>query len=130
MTAYTENNRMKYRIIGNMLGLLLPLIAHAEQPQDILNKHYQTYKDQEYFSGVALSIYTPKTSIANYYAGTESHEPNSKPISATSLFQIGSITKSFTAAIVLQLEKEKKLTLDSPLKTWLPSYDKWSTISI
>ena len=83
----------------------------AEQMQKILMTHYNQYKDQEYFSGAALSIYIPNDNIRNYYVGRVSHSPKSKLMSGDTLFQIGSITKSFTAAIILQLEKEGKLRL-------------------
>src|SRR3954469_7016440 len=35
-------------------------------------------------------------------------------------FRIGSITKTFTATIVLQLVQEKKVALDAPLTRYLP----------
>ncbi|MET8676305.1 serine hydrolase domain-containing protein [Streptomyces sp. NPDC004647] len=35
-------------------------------------------------------------------------------------FRIGSITKSFVATVLLQLEAEKKLSLDDPVEEWLP----------
>src|SRR6267378_733272 len=74
--------------------------------QAILIQHYQKYKDLEYFSGGELSIYIPHQKIKNYYTGQISHAKNSSAVSANTLFQIGSITKSFTAAVILQLEKE------------------------
>jgi len=98
--------------------------------QSILNKHYQTYKDQEYFSGLSLSIYVPSQPIQNFFVGKTSHEPNSANIDEKTLFQIGSITKSFTAALILELEKENKLNLDDNLQFWLPNYSKWSQITI
>lgn len=38
-------------------------------------------------------------------------------------YRIGSLTKSFTAIAILQLEEEKKLTLQDAVKTWLPDVD-------
>ena len=37
-------------------------------------------------------------------------------------FSIGSITKTFTAALIMQLAEEGKLSVDDPLSTWLPDY--------
>ena len=51
-------------------------------------------------------------------------------ITKESLFQIGSITKSFTAALILQLEIEKKLNLDAPIGGWLPQYLQWKSITV
>jgi len=38
-------------------------------------------------------------------------------------YRIGSLTKTFTAIAILQLEEEKKLTLQDKVKTWLPDLD-------
>lgn len=42
------------------------------------------------------------------------------PISPESAFRIGSITKMFTATVILQLAEDGMLTLDDPLTLWLP----------
>jgi D-alanyl-D-alanine carboxypeptidase len=42
------------------------------------------------------------------------------PMQAGDVFEIGSITKSFTAAVALQLQEEGVLSLDDPLSQWLP----------
>lgn len=115
--------------------LLWSSISSAQNAFDtdvmtILKSHYTNYKEKEFFSGMALSIYIPQKPIQNYYFGQTSHTVNSPPISSDTLFQIGSITKSFTAAIILQLEKEKKLTIENDFKDWLAQYNKWPNIKI
>jgi D-alanyl-D-alanine carboxypeptidase len=37
-------------------------------------------------------------------------------------FSLGSITKTFTTALIMQLAEEGKLMLDDPLSQWLPDY--------
>jgi len=44
------------------------------------------------------------------------------PITPQTVFRIGSITKQFTAAIILQLAQEGRLSLDDPLSRFLPDY--------
>lgn len=44
------------------------------------------------------------------------------PTTADTLFQIGSITKLYTAALCLQLVEEGKLALDEPIRRWLPDF--------
>ena len=39
------------------------------------------------------------------------------------MFEIGSITKQFTAAAILQLRDEGKLSLDDEMTKWLPDFD-------
>ena len=43
-----------------------------------------------------------------------------KPRSAADRFRAGSITKSFVATVVLQLEAEGRLSLDDTVEKWLP----------
>jgi CubicO group peptidase (beta-lactamase class C family) len=42
------------------------------------------------------------------------------PVAETTLFQIGSITKSFTALALMQLVEQGRLQLEEPLETYLP----------
>lgn len=122
--------------IWHWLTFLLSLIVlsvHADpldrEVQKILTKHYEQYKDQEYFSGIALALYETNH-IKNYYIGNLSHAADSPKITDQTLFQIGSITKSFTAAILLQLQKEKLLTLDMRVNEFLSAYPKWGNLTL
>jgi D-alanyl-D-alanine carboxypeptidase len=98
--------------------------------QKMLDNHIAQFKDMEYFSGGALSIYIPNEKIHNYYSGTISHDKDSKPVTDKTLFQIGSITKSFTGALALQLQKEKKLSLQEQVGKYHSAYPKWATITL
>jgi CubicO group peptidase (beta-lactamase class C family) len=42
------------------------------------------------------------------------------PVTADTLFQIGSITKTFVATLLMRLVEAGKLVLDAPLRTYLP----------
>ncbi|MES2338884.1 MAG: serine hydrolase domain-containing protein [Pseudomonadota bacterium] len=44
------------------------------------------------------------------------------PLTPDSVIRIGSITKQFTAAVILQLVEEGRLRLDDPLSKFLPGY--------
>ena len=44
------------------------------------------------------------------------------PITPDTVFRLGSITKQFSAAVVLQLVAEGKLSLDDPLSKFVPGY--------
>ncbi|MEO6638795.1 MAG: serine hydrolase domain-containing protein, partial [Ginsengibacter sp.] len=46
------------------------------------------------------------------------------------IFQLGSITKQFTAAVILQLQREKKLELSDKLGKYFPKYPKGDSITI
>ncbi|MCW3055058.1 MAG: penicillin-binding protein beta-lactamase class, partial [Chthonomonadales bacterium] len=42
------------------------------------------------------------------------------PVDATTLFQIGSITKTFVGTLIMRLVEQGKVALDTPLRTYLP----------
>lgn len=67
-------------------------------------------------------IYTKPVGYAD--AGTK------KPLSADTRFRIGSVTKTFTAVLILQAIEEKKLALDDKLGYYYPSVKNAAAITI
>jgi D-alanyl-D-alanine carboxypeptidase len=53
-----------------------------------------------------------------------------RPVTEDTPFVVGSITKTFVAALVLQLAEEGLLELDAPLSRWLPDYPDAGEISL
>jgi CubicO group peptidase (beta-lactamase class C family) len=49
---------------------------------------------------------------------------------SNTIFQIGSITKQFTAAIILQLQEKNKLSIQDKLSKYIPDYPKGDSITI
>jgi CubicO group peptidase (beta-lactamase class C family) len=45
------------------------------------------------------------------------------PMPADAVFEIGSVTKQFTAVAILQLRDQGKLSLDDEITKWLPDFD-------
>jgi D-alanyl-D-alanine carboxypeptidase len=60
------------------------------------------------------TVYARGRGLANVEART--------PVSPHTVFRMGSITKQFTAAVILQLAAEGRLSLDDPLSRFLPDY--------
>jgi CubicO group peptidase (beta-lactamase class C family) len=60
------------------------------------------------------TIHEAATGTANLRTGT--------PVSTDTIFQIGSITKVYTATLVMQLVDEGKVDLDVPIRTYLPDF--------
>ena len=66
-----------------------------------------------------------------FLQGVKSVETDGKtPVNAYTVFEIGSVTKTFTATAVLQLWEQGKLNLDDPLGKYFPEYEKGAEITI
>lgn len=72
--------------------------------------------------GLSVSVRENQTELLRYCAGF-ANLTSTRPISAATLFPIGSITKQFTAAAVLDLCAKGLLTLDTPVRRIIPELD-------
>jgi D-alanyl-D-alanine carboxypeptidase len=85
---------------------------------------------KEHFSALSLSVSLPKgTPAINLTAGTTRYG-SGPPVTPTSLYQIGSNTKAFTAVAVLELEAQGRLSIDAPIGTYLPQYPAYAKLTL
>jgi len=63
-------------------------------------------------------------------AGSTMRDGRGVPVTPEALFEIGSNTKAFTAAVILQLEAAGRLDIDQTVGDWLPQYPAWGKVSI
>ena len=68
--------------------------------------------------GVALGVIHGDVEHTAGFGVTNIDHP--LPVDADTLFQIGSITKTFTGTVAMMLVEQGKLDLDAPLRTYLP----------
>ena len=89
----------------------------------------QTYVQNKTFMGSVLVARGSEVILSKGY-GSANLEWNVPNTPATK-FRLGSITKQFTAASILLLEERGKLTLDDPIKKYVPDAPKeWDKITI
>jgi D-alanyl-D-alanine carboxypeptidase len=52
------------------------------------------------------------------------------PATTQTVYRIGSITKQFTAAAIMQLVERGRIGLNDPLSKYLPEYPQWRNITV
>lgn len=70
----------------------------------------------------AAAIVTEKGKVVWQGASGVADVTGKRKITPDTVFRLGSITKQFTAAMILQLAEEGKLGLDDPLSKFVPDY--------
>ena len=70
--------------------------------------------------GVAIGVYNGGDVSTQGYGVTNIDHP--LPVDDDTLFQIGSITKTFVGTMTMMLVEEGKLDLDTPVQTYLPEF--------
>jgi D-alanyl-D-alanine carboxypeptidase len=84
-------------------------------------------------SGLQLNANCPNQPPIAWVQGTFGHT-QAQLVTQNSIFELGSITKSFTSVVILQLSAEKNFSLDSSLASVAPltaaRYPQWSVITI
>lgn len=80
--------------------------------------------------GVAAAVRLPDGSRWIGTSGRAIRGKDGREVEAYTPFAVGSLTKTFMAALVLQMRDEGKLWLGTPISKWLPNYPKARQITV
>ena len=115
---------MKFRRLFHLfvITLLAASVAVAQDKVQKIDELLKTYQDYNQFNGTVLVAEKGKVIYKKGFgmANMEWEIPNTPETK----FRIGSVTKQFTAALILQLVEEGKIKLDGKLTDYLTDYRK------
>ena len=96
--------------------------SNAQDKSSKIDQYIQQYVDNDLFNGSVLVVQNDKAVFQKSYgfANKEWNIANN----ADTKFRIGSITKQFTAMLIMQLKQAGKLKLQDKIATYLPWYPK------
>ena len=80
--------------------------------------------------GAAAAVRLPDGSRWMSTSGRAVRGRNGRDVKVFTPFAAASLTKTFMAALILQLKEERKLWLTSPISTWLPNYPRGKGITV
>jgi CubicO group peptidase (beta-lactamase class C family) len=75
---------------------------------------------ESHIPGIAVGIWQGGEVTAQGFGVTNVDHP--LPVTDTTLFQVGSITKTLTGTLIMRLVEAGKIGLDAPIRTYLPDF--------
>jgi CubicO group peptidase (beta-lactamase class C family) len=111
-----------------LLAAVFPLLLQAQNISEKAGELMSAYSNQQKFSGSVLIAVKNKIVFnkAYGYANLETKQPNT----TETAYRAGSLTKMFTAVLVLQLVNENKLQLNDPISKYVQGIDASGKVTI
>jgi len=116
------------RILLLIPVLCIVLQSFAQDAGSKIDSLVSAYAKMQQFNGSVLVARDGKLLINKGYGylNVADRVPNTEE----SIFQLGSITKQFTAAVILKLQEEKKLDVTDKISKYFPAFPKGDSITI
>lgn len=110
---------MRHSVSAALLALLLPLAARAQAPIPAdVERSIRDHVDQGITVGIVLAIVD--TAGARFFSyGRTAHD--GAPVDEHTVFEIGSITKVFTALALADMAVTGRVGIDDPVARYLPA---------
>jgi D-alanyl-D-alanine carboxypeptidase len=122
------------------LVVVLPFGVSVAQAQGVppvdaalaerLQRHLDRWRVSHRAPGVAAAVRLPDGSRWIGTSGKAIRGRDGREVRARTPFAVASLTKTFMAALILQLREERRLRLTDRLSRWLPDYPRASRISV
>ncbi|MEN5302937.1 class C beta-lactamase [Pseudomonas sp. TWI628] len=94
--------------------------AHAGEPlQAQVDGVIRPLMKEQDIAGMAVAVYA--NGQAHYFSYGVASKADGKPVTADTLFEIGSLSKTYTATLVALASAEGKLDLDAPARRYEPA---------
>lgn len=101
---------------------------NPEKKKQEIDSIIKAYASVNKFNGTALIHYQNKIIFERSYGWQDAEKkiPNQNK----SIYQIASLTKSFTALVIVKLDEEGKLSVKDPISKFIPDYPRGNEITI
>ncbi|TDE50124.1 serine hydrolase [Flavobacterium sp. GT3P67] len=124
MKQRSNHFTIKTILIGLFIHLITITVSFGQTKADQIDKLMNLYSEYGQFNGSILVADAGKVIYKKGFgmANMEWNIPNQPDTK----HRLGSVTKQFTAMLIIQLVEQGKLKLDAPITTYLPDYHKTS----
>jgi CubicO group peptidase (beta-lactamase class C family) len=111
-----------------LLIILLPFISKGQDIATKADELLSAYHKQGKFTGTVLIAKEGRILFEKGYGYADLQ--NKVPNTPTTEFRIGSLSKPFTATLILQLQEKGKLNISDPVQKYIPGYPKGDSITL
>ena len=87
---------------------------------DHLSRHVEELMKKYNVPGVSMGLFNSGEVFSGGFGITSVENP--LPVTSRTLFQIGSITKTFTCTAIMRLGEMGKIDLDVPIRSYFPEF--------